>query len=433
MQAKKILTPTDHGEILHGAGQGVATVAIRHGSRWVERRLPLADLGYTLRQLADQADIFLSQNRFWNRRLITQLAEADALFADLDYYRLPDLTGAHPWHILELALHALLEAKIPSPSFAVSTGRGLALVWLHTPIPRAALPRWNACQRHIWQTLKHLGADRCALDAARVLRVVGTRHSGTGARVEALTPTGEVWPFDTLADEVLPLPRAELHALAAERARRKAQGKGPRPARHLNGATYWETVLTDLQRLRQVRWFGMLPPGQRDHWLFLAANAIAWLSPPLVLRREAFALAHEVGGWDDREAQQRLSAILHRAHMAARGETVEWANHQVDPRYRFKTQTIIEWLDIREAEMREGVLRVLVTPEVRRELNASRKRAERHVKGENRQSREEYLARAEQRRQEARELREQGMKQWEIAEQLGVSLDTVKSYFRQKV
>ena len=427
MQAKKILTPKDHGEILHGVGQGVATVAIRQGSRWLERRLPLADLGYTLGQLADQADIFLSQNRFWNRRLITQLAEADALFADLDYYRLPDLTGAHPWHVLELALNALLEARIPSPSFAVSTGQGLALVWLHTPIPRAALPRWNACQRHIWQALKHLGADRCALDAARVLRVVGTRHSGTGTRVEALTPTGEVWSFDALADEVLPVPRAELHALAAERAKRKARGKGPRPARHLNRATYWETVLTDLQRLRQVRWFGMLPPGQRDHWLFLAANAMAWLSPPLVLRREAFALVHEVGGWDDREAQQRLSAILHRAHMAARGETVEWANHQVDPRYRFKAQTIIEWLDIREAEMREGALRVLVTPEIRREYDRERWHARQKTTGRGTgQSREEYLNQAKQRRGKARRLREQGMSWQEVGEVLGISPDAAR-------
>ena len=63
---------------------------------------------------------------------------------------------------------------------------GLALVWLHRPVPRAALPRWRACQQALWHALRHLGADRLAGDAARVLRLVGTRHGGSGGLVEAM-------------------------------------------------------------------------------------------------------------------------------------------------------------------------------------------------------------------------------------------------------
>jgi hypothetical protein len=47
-------------------------------------------------------------------------------------------------------------------------------------------------------------------DAARVLRGVGTRHGGSGAMVEAVTPVGEISTFDQLADEILPFSRAEL-------------------------------------------------------------------------------------------------------------------------------------------------------------------------------------------------------------------------------
>ena len=36
--------------------------------------------------------------------------------------------------------------------------------------------------------------------------------------MEALTPAGDVWEFDTLADEVLPLTRAEVMDLRIRRA-----------------------------------------------------------------------------------------------------------------------------------------------------------------------------------------------------------------------
>jgi hypothetical protein len=35
-------------------------------------------------------------------------------------------------------------------------------------------------------------------------------------------------------------------------------------------------------------------------------------------------------------------SYLRRAHMAARGETVEWANHQVDPRYSALVSQILQ-------------------------------------------------------------------------------------------
>ncbi len=98
--------------------------------------------------------------------------------------------------MLDGALEALARAGMPAPSFAVATGRGLALVWLHTPVPRAALPRWRACQGAVHDALRHLGADRLATDAARVLRLVGTGNGASGTLVEALTPVGEAWDFD---------------------------------------------------------------------------------------------------------------------------------------------------------------------------------------------------------------------------------------------
>jgi len=56
----------------------------------------------------------------------------------------------------------------------------------------------------LWEVLKRLGTDRAAIDAARVLRVMGTFHSETGVVVEALVPVGEVRGFEELAMETSP-------------------------------------------------------------------------------------------------------------------------------------------------------------------------------------------------------------------------------------
>jgi hypothetical protein len=127
------------------------------------------------------------------------------------------------------------------------------------------------------------------------------------------------WNFEDLVREVLPFERAELDVLRARRAERAPVGSRLAPARRLTAATYWETVLADLQKLRTLRWFGDLPAGHRDTWLFLACNAMAWLVPPFALQREVRALAVEAAGWDSREADSRMASILKRAEKAAKG------------------------------------------------------------------------------------------------------------------
>lgn len=104
-----------------------------------------------------------------------------------------------------------------------------------------------------------------------------------------------------------------------------------------------------------IRWFGDLQPGQRDYWMFLAGNAMSWLVPPERLKRELYTLTHEVAGWHDRESKSRMHAIFERSHMAARGEKVVWEGIEVDPRYRFKTETIIEWLEITDEEQKQMI------------------------------------------------------------------------------
>ena len=86
---------------------------------------------------------------------------------------------------------------------------------LERPLPRAALPRWNAVQKHLVASLELFGADPGARDASRVLRLVDTVNTRSGERVRVLWVNereGEIqhYPFDYLAETILPLDRETL-------------------------------------------------------------------------------------------------------------------------------------------------------------------------------------------------------------------------------
>ncbi len=416
-----VRTPGEHAELIHGGGKGLVAIAHRstESDRWRERVHGVEAALELLKGCRGQSNVYLSTQRFRGRRRVAYLLSLSELYADLDYYRVPSLADAAPRRVLELALKALSGAGIPEPSLAISSGRGLYLLWLHGAIPRSALPRWAACQREICRTLKHLGADPMAVDAARVLRVIGTRHGEAAAMVEAITPAGEAWEFNRLADRVLPLTRAELHDLRVQRALRgsRSPSSSPRtPPEGFTAATLWEARLSDLQRLKELRWFGEPMPDFRDRWLFVAGVGMSWLAIPAVLRRELFALAREVGGWTEARTRSKLHAIFRTAHEAAAGKRVEWQGLEYDSRYRMRNQTIIEWLEITAEEERQ--MRTLISDDERRRRDRERKQPE--------MSRKEYLTRAAKRRVQARKLTAEGLSLRQIAKELGISHEAVR-------
>ncbi len=429
------LLPTDHVRILHPVGglpRRVVSFAAASGKKWHERVIPLADLERYAAHLDGASNQFMSQNSFWGKRCNAQLATLGACYVDLDYHKTKKWANASPEVVCNAALTQLDDLDMPEPSYAVSTGRGAALVWLLTPTSRKALSRWMAVQRKLGQALHGFGADMAALDAARVLRVIGSVNSKSGQTVRAVYTSGPMdrlarYQFDEFANEVLPLSRdklAEVISLRVAKAKQRAEGKVFRPVTELNGGTYWEAVLTDLQSLRRLRWFGDLPPGQRDLWTFLAGNAMTWLTPfGASLQRELNQLALEAGGWwDDAEVRTRLSSLFTRFQMARDGQTIEWEGKQVDPRLRYRKDTIIDQLAITPDEMREGGLRVLVDDAVKREIDRAKKRTARGS-----DAKQQTKAQA---REQARVMAAAGATQAEIGAVLGVSQVTVGRWLK---
>lgn len=354
-----------------------------------------------------KADIYVSQNVFGRDRTISQLVSLGAVWCDLDYHdpkKKSKYTGKSPELINAAVLAHLEDSVVPVPSYILSTGRGLCCVWLHDLLRRAALPRWSAVQKHIATILNDFGPDRNALDASRVFRLSGSTNSKVpGSQVKMIwcqgrpkSPTRHL--FSTLADEVLPHTQQELRQFKLDRAKAKAdaaaedtgeqKSKPKAPVQRFSAASYYDLVLSELQLIRAYRApVGPLPNGQRDTWIFLASCAMAYLCPPEEMEREIIALSEEAIGWSAKETSRSISPALKRARLHAEGKHLELGGREVDPRYRFYAKTIVEWLQITPDEMVGAGLRLLVSPDLKRQHAVERRKKSRQKHGS--KSREE--------------------------------------------
>ena len=383
-----------------GLRRGVITFARREVDRdrpWREWTVPVG--GDAILQAEELfrrneiTDLYVSQAAFRRWRGIADLTAIGACYVDLDFHTRERWRGRQPRDVAFAVTHVLEEAGVPLPSYILGTGRGLCCVWLCELLPPTVLPRWNLVQRTLADHLTQFGADKRAIDAARVFRVVGSENAKADwdkRIVTSLWHQGSPespyrYDFGSLADEVLPFTQSELISLRSERKKRALDQdhQTVRPALILGAASYWSTVHDDIQKLRLHRnpESGALAAGHRDTWIFVAAVALSWLAPATKMSREIGIVAAQAAGWTDKETHARMSAVIKRAKNAEDGKLTLHDGREVDPKYRMRASTIVDWLAIEPSEMRAAGLRVLVDDDIRRELNTQRTSASRRRKG----------------------------------------------------
>jgi hypothetical protein len=409
---------------LHPEGKGQVVISHKSGiypGGWREWSYEVSELPDVIPLYAGLEDVYVSQQRFFFGRRKKNLKEIGSLYVDIDFHKIPELAGMDARGVLDDVLVALERARIPAPTMAIASGRGLYAVWLLSEsVPGAAGPRWDACEKRLLGVLEPFGADPGAIDASRVLRLCGTVNSRSGKTVELIATPGEKWSFDDLANEILPYTREELYDIRVQRAARAARMPSKsrqRPSKGFTQTTLWEVRLEDLHRLRKLRHprtSGRLPSGERDAWLFIAGVAMSWMAEPRVLKDELWKLARQVASWDDAESESRFQAISERVRMLAKGETVEWRGGRIDPRYKFKNETIIRELGITDGEMKE--MQVLISKDEKRRRNT-----ERHEKSRREAGVAERGDVAERNHGEAHRLRCEGLTQKQIADTLKLS------------
>lgn len=414
-----------------------------------QRSYKLAEMPQVLSLFDPSRDSWMSQAEFFkpNRRVVN-LWRVGLLFVDLDTYNVPHLRERSTDYLVGMVLHHCDDLGIPPPSITVFSGRGLQVKWLlENPLPRAALPRWNACQRVLVERLKDLGSDPQAKDASRVLRLVQTVNSKNGKVCHVAHMTEKAgkpiaYDFEYLCEMLLPFTRDQIAQMRLERASARAKRPANRNLKILAGGQAgllrrfsgrqlaWHR-LEDLRTLAELR--GGYKTGERMLHLFWQLNflLLSGATNQNQMWHEAAAIARGIDNqWGYRTDE--LSTLFQKAKQYEAGERIEFNGKLYPALYTPKNDTLINQFEITDDEQRN--LRTIISRDIAKERDAERKRAVRAATGA--VTKDEYnstrAVEMQQRKKQALELRGRGMSYRSIAHELKVSLASVHKYLAQK-
>lgn len=254
----------------HGAGK-VSFVIIRNRDETVTKTYSVETAPVIVDALLDEST-YVSLNRFHGPRSSKRLAQINALYLDLDVHTLPG-SNQLPEHWCELMYDEFSAKNLPQPSVLVSSGRGLAAIWLLKPLPAEAQPRWSAAMKALIKLFRHMGADSACSDCARVFRVPGTINLKAGREVQTMNGTLCRYSFDDLSDRIFAASgRPTRHELSENKKKPKApNSKGNQ--RGLAPKVRFAMIARDLDKIVS-HWGGRLPIGHRNTFLHLVATSL---------------------------------------------------------------------------------------------------------------------------------------------------------------
>lgn len=134
-----------------------------------------------------EKDFFCSVNSLYapGKHTSKYVKNLNAIFIDLDYYNIPHLKGLTPEQVINLLE---MDINYPTPSFYISSGQGLYIIWLleKTVATQKSKRYWRQIEIGLIQLFKEFGADERVKDPARVLRIPGTINSKNGSMVKII-------------------------------------------------------------------------------------------------------------------------------------------------------------------------------------------------------------------------------------------------------
>lgn len=243
---------------LHKNSEGFITVA-KMKKHWQQYYFEgINDLTINLKG----KDVYISQNTFNNRsRRLIHLKELKALYIDIDCYKV-NLSKEATKYFLENDLYG----QIPVPNMLIDSGRGLYYIIFLENTKVEDLPKWQLVERYLYEKLKNLGADNKALDATRVLRVVGSTNSKNNSIVKVIDTYDYQYTLDEIIENYIP----EVNEDRKEKQKPKGVRKKGRKKKFVslfNLYNLYYTRFKDIKKLVEIRNYEMT--GYREITLFL--------------------------------------------------------------------------------------------------------------------------------------------------------------------
>ena len=243
---------------LHKNSEGFITVA-KMKKHWQQYYFEgINDLSINL----NDKDVYISQNTFNNRsRRLTHLKELKALYIDIDCYKV-NLSKEAVKYFMENDLYG----QIPVPNMLVDSGRGLYYIIFLENTVAEDLPKWQLIEKYLYEKLKDLGADNKALDATRVLRVVGSTNSKNNELVKVIDTYDYQYTLDEIIENYIPEVNEDRKEKQKPLGERK-KGRKKKFVSLFNLYNLYYTRFKDIKKLVEIRNYEMT--GYREITLFL--------------------------------------------------------------------------------------------------------------------------------------------------------------------
>lgn len=379
-------------------------------------------------EFENENDVYMSPNTTYNGiRQVKNIRQFRALHQDMDVANMGLTKHEVAFEIWTLSN----QGKIPEVTMLIDSGRGLHPYWRIENAPFGAIHTWQELQDYIYYQLKHLGADKKALDGSRVLRLPGTINSKDNSECKILYINNEVtYSMYDLREQYLQYKPTQLEFQETKKAVKKTKVISNK---FFNSYSLHMARVEDIQTLCELRGYDM--KGYRNmtlhcyaYWNGINIRNIEELEKVVIELNNSFI---------EPLKETEVNAIL-RCVPKAIDKFIEYEQgirSGKDKRitkgmrdkagYWYKNETLIERLGITSEEQKK-LKTIIGTEEKYRRNNERRKSARRNENGLTRKQQELADLKIK-----VMELREQGTSIRKIAEKLGKSKGTIENILKK--
>lgn len=382
-------------ERLHNDSKGYITISSKD-PLYKQWHYKIQDILENPEIILNKINTYVSQNTFYKpQRRIENIKELRAIYIDIDCHK-TQYSKEAVQYFLENDLYG---HKIPRPNFLIDSGRGLYYVLLIEPVPSMAMPLWYAVQRYIYNALKEYGADACALDPTRVLRVVGTVNSKSNSFVEILDMHNYKYTLREIQQEYLP---------EISEKREKKKGRPKKIVSLFTEYSLYHARILDITKICELRDYDV--KGHREVILFLYRYFTCCFTQD---SDEALQKALELNVMFKEPLPEREVIT----------DTKSAEKAYIDKKYKYTNAKLIKILDITLEEQQH--LKTIISGKEKYRRSAEEQKAKKKASRRNKNGLTKKQQELEDLKIKINELKNKGNSVREIAKILGISKSKV--------
>lgn len=367
-----------------------------------------------------QLDFFITPNTFYKpQRQVANIRQFRALFVDIDGCE------NNQCYISYKIFEMVDDGIIPKPTMIVDSGRGLHVYWRIHNAPYGALHTWQELVDLFCSRLKSIGSDSRATDASRVLRLPSTVNSRNNAYCRVM------WQDNETEYSMYDLRESYLHEKY-----KKSIAKVNKDNKKVIANTFFNSYNLHMSRAEDLETLVKLRKGKMKGYRNMSIHCYAYWKGIYVRDPEELKEIIEAfnNSFDIPLKSTEVNAVLRCVPKAIdkfleyeqgirSGVTKRITKGMRDKGgYWYKNETLIERLDITEAEQRH--LKTIIGTRVKYDRN--------NEKRKNKRRNENGLTSKQQELQDLKvkilQLKKEKMKNKEIANKLSIPLKTLERH-----